>query len=133
MKNRRPISPYIFPGIRHSDLPEDLAKQMRIRIMRDPLQITESFIMDIVSSVTEISQADIIGQRRDMQVVDARRMFIYNVKKYLKKSYVHIGRITGNRDHTTVTFNIKKYEALYDTDVRFRRIADAVTHRIEFY
>ena len=133
MSNRKLISPYIFPGIRHSDLPADISKRMRIKIMRDPLQITESFILDVVSSVTEVSQADIIGPRRDMQVVDARRMFIYNVKKYLKKSYVHIGRITGNRDHTTVTFNIKKYEALYDTEVLFRRMADAVTHRIEFY
>jgi chromosomal replication initiator protein len=132
-KNRKPISPYIFPGLRHTNLPVDIAKQMVARIKRDPLEINEAMIMEIVSSVTDLPADVIGGPRRDIAIVDARRIYIFNVKRYLKKSYVYIGKSLGNRDHTTITFSIKKYHALYATDAMFRRMADVVTNRIEFY
>jgi len=102
-------------------------------VMRDPEDITEDFIMDIVSGVSKIDGKDIASPSRSISIVDARRIYIFNVKRYLKKSYVYIGKTLSNRDHTTIIFSIKKYHDLYKNEEPFRKMADRVTQIIEFY
>ena len=131
--NNKMISPYIFPGIRHSDLPDDAKSKMRKLISRQSHEITEDLIMETVSSVCKIPSTQIISHRRDRNIVDARCLYIYNVKIFLNKSYVSIGKSLDNRDHTTITFNMKKYYALYKTEEDFKKKADAISKMIEFY
>lgn len=133
MKNNKLISPYVFPGVKHSELPKDIHNRMIKLIMRNSDEINEELIMDKVSEVTKIDAKDIASPRRDIKIVDARRIYIFNVKRYLKTSYVNIGKSLSNRDHTTITFSIKKYHDLYKTEESFRKIADKVTQLIEFY
>ena len=49
------ISPYVFPGIKHNQLPNDIRHKMNKFVMRDPEDITEDFIMERLS-VTGIIQ-----------------------------------------------------------------------------
>jgi len=127
------ISPYVFPGIKHNQLPNYIRHKMNKFVMRDPEDITEGFIMDVVSGVSKIDGKDIASPSRSISIVDARRIYIFNVKRYLKKSYVYIGKTLSNRDHTTIIFSIKKYHDLYKNEEPFKRMADKVTQLIEFY
>jgi chromosomal replication initiator protein len=133
MKQNKLISPYVFPGIKHSELPNDIRHKMNKFVMREPEDITEDFIMGIVSGVSKIDAKDIVSPSRSISIVDARRIYIFNVKRYLKKSYVYIGKTLSNRDHTTIIFSIKKYHDLYKNEEPFKRMADKVTQLIEFY
>jgi chromosomal replication initiation ATPase DnaA len=133
MKQNKLISPYVFPGIKHNQLPNDIRHKMNKFVMRAPEDITEDFIMGVVSGVSKIDAKDIASPNRSIRIVDARRIYIFNVKRYLKKSYVYIGKSLSNRDHTTITFSIKKYHDLYKNEEPFKRMADKVTQLIEFY
>jgi len=133
MKEINLISPYVFPGIKHNQLPNYIRHKMNKFVMREPEDITEDFIMGIVSGVSKIDAKDIISPSRSISIVDARRIYIFNVKRYLKKSYVYIGKTLSNRDHTTIIFSIKKYHDLYKNEEPFKRMADKVTQLIEFY
>ena len=133
MKNNKLISPYVFPGMRREHLPENIKERMTKLITRDITEITEELILNAVSDITKVKKEDILGNRRFVEVVDARRIYIYNVKKHLNKTLVYIGKSLGHRDHTTICFSIKRYEDLYKNESRFRTIADKVTDRFLYY
>jgi chromosomal replication initiator protein len=132
MKNKL-ISPYVFPGMRREHLPENIRDRMIKLVNRDIIEITEELILNAVSDITKVSKEEIIGKRRFVEVVDARRIYIYNVKKHLNKSLVYIGKSLGQKDHTTILFSIKRYHALYKIEPRFKMLANKVTEKILYY
>jgi chromosomal replication initiator protein len=127
------INPYVFPGLRHTGLPKDFVTRMRKMITREMHDITEDFIMETVSYICKVEIDEIKSSKRDRRIVDARCIYIYHVKKYMNKSYVHIGKSLCGRDHTTISFNINKYHAMYKTEELFRKTADTVSKLVEFY
>lgn len=133
MSKEKFISPYTFPGMNHNDLPEELKRRMRSHVERPHDLITQEFIMEVVCEVTKISAADIISPKRERIVSDARRLYIFNIKKYLKTSFVSIGKSLSNRDHTTVSTSISMYHNLCKTDEVFKRKADKITRLIEHF
>jgi chromosomal replication initiator protein len=57
---------------------------------------------------------ELVSPRRDKYLVRARQEAMWLMKKYTQLSLPHIGRILGDRDHTTVIHGIKAHQARID-------------------
>lgn len=66
-----------------------------------------------------IEQKALFGQRRDRDLVEARHIAIYTIRKHCKKGSEWIGRMF-NRDHTTVLYACQKVKNLMETEVGFK-------------
>jgi chromosomal replication initiation ATPase DnaA len=51
------------------------------------------------------------GMRKQRYLILARREFYYRAARELGKSFAEIGRFLGDRDHTTVAYGVRKYDA----------------------
>lgn len=61
----------------------------------------------IINFVTKKYQIDILKVKRDSEVVEARNVACYLIKKYTSLSLKSIGRLFG-KDHTTIMHSIGK-------------------------
>lgn len=59
-------------------------------------------IIDAVCSYFEITRNDIIGKKKNKEVVEPRMIAIYLISEMLELPLVSIGKIFGGRDHTTI-------------------------------
>ena len=68
-------------------------------------------VVEAVSNVTGIAPSDIIGPRRQRDLVRARQIAMYFTRTYCKHlSFPEIGRRMGARDHTTIIYGANKIE-----------------------
>lgn len=59
-------------------------------------------IIKAVCDYFEITKADIVGKKRNKEVVEPRMIAIYMIGEMLELPLVAIGQIFGGRDHTTI-------------------------------
>jgi hypothetical protein len=59
-------------------------------------------IQRVVSDFYEISLPDILSQRRKKEIIFARHIGMYLAKQLTPLPFQHIGRLFGDRDHSTV-------------------------------
>jgi chromosomal replication initiator protein len=71
-------------------------------------RVTIDLIMNVVSSEMGVSVAEIKGDRRSKQVVQARHLVMYLARELTDESLPKIGERLGGRDHTTVMHGVKK-------------------------
>lgn len=67
-------------------------------------------ILEAASKRYNVSIPEIKGTRRDKAFVKARHECCYRLSKELGYTLVQIGRILGNRDHTSVLSGIRRHE-----------------------
>lgn len=106
------------------------AIEMRFEPTKYTLKATDTeypeLIMRIVEGYFDIHREKLIGKNRNRELVMARHIAIALIMKYTKLSLTQIGKIIGNRDHSTIIWardehqnrlscNYKYYEA-YKTD-----------------
>ena len=70
-------------------------------------EVTPNRIIQSVSGYYKISKAEIVGKSRKKEIALARHMAIWLVRKILDLPYAEIGRIFGNRDHSTIMNSIE--------------------------
>ena len=76
-------------------------------------------VEDIIRAVCHefgVSKIDLIGCRRNREIVRPRQVAMYLAKKVTGRSLPEIGRRIGGRDHTTVLHGIRKIEARVTLD-----------------
>ncbi len=59
-------------------------------------------IMNIVCDYFNISYQDIVGKKKNKEIVEPRMIAIYLISELLNLPLVNIGKIFGGRDHTTI-------------------------------
>lgn len=74
-------------------------------------------LVEIISSVTNVSVEDIKGKRRYTEVVLSRSLLYYFGKFIYGYTFVALGKFT-NRDHSTVIHNYRNF----DNDIRQNRL-----------
>lgn len=122
------INPYVFPGIRKSDLPKKKfsflfkEEQESERIFT----LADLEILDIVSETCGVTAEQVISRIRDRDVVDARKIFSAVMKKKKKYALQRIGKLIGDRDHTTIRHEVIEYDSLYKLEDAFKFKADCV-------
>ena len=126
VKGFKPISPYVYVGIRPTDLPKDIKVKLKFLKRRYTLDI----ITTAIKKVTKITAQQLGQKHRHRNVTEARKMYCYFVKQKMNLSLKEIGD-TIARDHTTVIHNIEVFKDLYEIDQDFRAKADDVLELIE--
>jgi chromosomal replication initiator protein len=65
-------------------------------------------VLDAVAAVTGIARADLAGRSRSRDVAYARHLAMYLLKEDARMTVAEIGRLLGNRDHSTVLAGIQR-------------------------
>ena len=72
---------------------------------------TFSVIMRRATLTFDVRKSEIIGSGRNARVVLARQFVMYWSRRLTDMSYPHIGRLLGNRDHTSVIHGVSAWVA----------------------
>lgn len=79
-------------------------------IQQNKENITPESIIEHVCKYYKINKKEVLGKGRNKNVVLARHIAIFIVRTQLEISLEQIGKIFGNRDHSTIINAIKKIE-----------------------
>lgn len=77
-------------------------------------------IMHAVCRYFGLDKADVLGVSRQRDISTARQIIMWFYKYDLDLSYPAIGRLFGNRDHTTVMHAANKIKKLYASDPKMK-------------
>lgn len=85
-----------------------------------PKHITPRQVVEKTAKYFHLSLDDLIGPKRDKEIVVPRQIAMYIIRHELHMSYPKIARELGRKDHTTAIHSIDKIgkEQAYDPDVR---------------
>lgn len=89
-------------------------------------------IIQTVSEYHKVSVADMKSQRRKSEIVQARQIAMYFLRKYTKLSLVSIGGHFGFRDHSTVLHALKKVQDLAEVEKYYKKELDILEKKLPF-
>jgi chromosomal replication initiator protein len=81
-------------------------------LVRLPVKLRVSDVRDHVAKYFRLSVEDLCGPRRTRDLVRPRQTAMYLARKLTGRSTPQIGKVFGNRDHTTVMHAVKQIERL---------------------
>ena len=119
-----------------SELQEkNLSEETIQKILKD-LNHTELTADEIQKQVAEkfnLSVEALKSPSRIKNIVTARHLAMFLIKKHLHRSLSDIGRLFGGRDHSTVLNSLKKVEKLSLKDTDFKVILEDLHNKIHIY
>lgn len=80
---------------------------------------TPEFILEFISKYYGVDADVIRGQQRVREAVAARQVAMYLIRSMTNLSSDEIGKVFGNRDHSTVLYSIEKVEKQMKSDPAF--------------
>lgn len=85
-----------------------------------PRHITPKHVVERTAKYFHISINDILGPKRDKDIVVPRQVAMYMLRSELHLSFPKIARELGRKDHTTAIHSVEKIEkeALIDTGIK---------------
>ena len=92
----------------------------------DPKELTPQRVINTVAKYYKISKKDLLGKSRKSNIVVARHMSMWLVRKIVKLSYAEIGKIF-HRDHSTVISAVQGIE----TNMKINAAVKAAANKIE--
>ena len=127
--------------IAYSNLERKDIKEITVEIAEDVLrdillpnekrEITPELIIQTVAEHYVITMADIIGNKRNSEIVVPRQIAMYLCRKMTDASLKNIGNILGKRDHTTIINGHNKIEAeLKQNNTSLKNNIDIITKKI---
>lgn len=102
-----------------SQLNELIKYDCKLIALPDQTQLTQD-ILQAISEVSHVADADIIGRCRKREFIDSRVIYATFIRKGTSWSLMKIARHL-NRNHATVIHAMKTFEALIQTDSRFKK------------
>jgi chromosomal replication initiator protein len=102
------------------------------RINNKPKQrpVTPKIIIDKVAAYYDLSPADIMGTKRDKEIVLPRQVTMYLMRQELSLSFPKIAKQIGGRDHTTAIHSVTKIEKLVETNETLRSEIQTIKDRL---
>ena len=92
----------VFANLEKKPITLDLAEQALKDTIETQREITPQFIMEIVAEHFNITVNDILSKKKNKEIANPRQICMYLSRKYTEYSLQAIGKIMGNRDHSTV-------------------------------
>ena len=101
----------------------DVAREALDRIMPagESHPATPEGILKAVAEHFGVSEADILSQRRNREIAQARQVAMYLTREQTQLSTTRIGDLFGGRDHTTVMHACRIIGELVEKDDEIRR------------
>lgn len=87
-----------------------------------PKPIDSEYIIDTIIRIEDVNKYKIFGRNRKRELVFARQLICWFLKRYTKLTLKAIGDLMGGRDHTTVIHSIKTINDLHDSDPAIRNL-----------
>ncbi len=87
-------------------------------------------ILEAVSRYYSVSVNDMLGASRVREILMPRQIAMYLGKKYRHMSFVRLGEIFGNRDHTTVMNAVSKIDRAMHHDAQLLREMRAIEQEV---
>lgn len=76
--------------------------------------------IDAVCKYYQIGKRQILGESRTREIARPRQMLMYLLRTQLGIAYEEVGRLVGDRDHSTVMHAVNKITQLATTNVQIR-------------
>ncbi len=89
-------------------------------------KIDSDKIINTVSEYFHVPSSDIIGKKKNKDIVEARMVAVYLICELLNLPLITIGQIFGGRDHTTIMYSRDKIANLIASDETMKRKVDDV-------
>lgn len=81
---------------------EDAEETLKETIDLNKEKITAERIMDVVCKYYNIQKTDLVGKKKNKEIVDPRQVCIYLITELIDMPLASIGSLFGGRDHTTI-------------------------------
>jgi len=95
-------------------------------------KVTYQDVVESISSYYSVSVQDMIGSSRVREILVPRQIAMFLCKKYLNMSFVRLGELFSNRDHTTVMNAVMKIEKKMHDDPQLLREIRAMERELGF-
>lgn len=92
---------------------------------------TPERIIDAVCKLFTLQKSDILGSSRQKDISLARQIIFWLYKNDLDLSYPVIGKMLGDRDHSTVMHGCRKIEELSRTDLKVKQKIELTRQNIQ--
>lgn len=114
------------------DISLDLAEEaLKDLIAPDTVrEVTPELIINIVAEHFKCTPADIISVKRNKEIVYPRQIAMYLCRAMTSAPLQYIGKVLGNRDHTTVIHGADKIAADLETNETLRNTIDILKKKI---
>lgn len=94
-------------------------------------EVTPQVILDVVAEHYGVSSSDIIGGKRNAEIVVPRQIVMYLCREVTDTSYKNIGILLGNRDHSTIISGDNKIrEKLQANDSKLKNNIDIIRKKL---
>ncbi|MBP3837620.1 MAG: chromosomal replication initiator protein DnaA [Prevotella sp.] len=116
----------------NSDINIGLAESIIKRSVKDnnnPLTVDE--IVEQVCEHLNVSPTDVSGKSRKKEIVQARQLSMYLAQKHTKMPASRIGKLIGNRDHSTVLHSCTQIEQKLGKDKGFVEEVNSIEKRFK--
>lgn len=87
-------------------------------------------IIDAVAEYFGLTAGQVCGKARDRQLVHARHIAMYLLREDAHRPLSEVGKILGNRDHSTVLHGLNKLQDSYYADQQLRRDIEEIRNRV---
>jgi len=93
-------------------------------------QVTAEEVMALITGEFAITARELIGKSRTQAVSMPRQIAMFLLREHTENSLEDIGKIFGNRDHTTVIYAVNKVRERATKDRMFKELLDGLSSRL---
>lgn len=117
---------------------KDLSKKDFLHILSNTEEqtaesLTPDTIIGTVADYFNLSVRDIKGSKRHAHIAQARQVSMFLCRKLLSVSFPALGRIFGNKDHSTVLYSVKKIEQMQEDDHELKQLLKELKKKCLLY
>lgn len=95
-----------------------------------PKHITPRQVIERTARHFQVSLDDILGPKRDKDIVVPRQVAMYLLREELRLSYPKIAQELGRKDHTTAMHSVLKIEREVDVDITIKEALSNIKERL---
>ena len=136
--NIRELEGVLISLIAHASLNKEqinlaLAKHVLKNIVQEvDTEVSMDYIQKVVAGHFKVSLEHLKSKSRKRELVTARQVAMYFVKRYTRHSLKSIGHYFGGRDHSTVSHALQAVDDMLDTEPHFKRSFEDLQRKVKF-
>jgi chromosomal replication initiator protein len=119
-----------FAGITGQPITLSLAESCVRGMPVHHAQVSSEDVMTLVTTEFAITARELIGKSRTQTVSLPRQVAMFLLREHTENSLEDVGRIFGNRDHTTVLYAVNKIRERSQKDRLFKELLDGLSNRL---
>jgi len=111
---------------KHTATMDELKEALKDHVSTNKLSLTSDRIIDCVVKYFSISKEDLLGKKKNKEIVEPRQICMYVMCDMLDLPLTSVGEIFGKKDHTTVMHARDKISELIKENNRIKVIVSDI-------